>query len=209
MKIIGIHGPSRSGKDTICQILSYEYPLIQFEKQGFADMLKISAAKALGIEGDNAKLIRKMDEIKESGKVSTPFGSVSGREFLQKYGTEAHRNLFGDNFWLDQVIPDIDRPKRRFDGSYRTCDVLLIPDVRYQNEVGRILDAGGELWKVRREVKGHNTGHASEADLVAGWDLIIDNNESIEDLTFVVKNAFRRIANDIMNNRIQRAVGVA
>jgi len=208
MKIIGIHGPSRSGKDTICQILLEEFPLITFERQGFADALKISAAKSLGRKGDDKQLIADMDALKEEGQIHTPWGKISGREFLQYYGTEGHRNMFGDNFWIDQVIPEPTVPRKRFTGSHRTCNVLLIPDVRYQNEVGRVIDAGGELWKVRRDVKGHNTGHASEGELIAGWDLIIDNNESLEELRFVVKNAFRRIANEIIDNRVRRAIGV-
>jgi hypothetical protein len=207
MKIIGIHGPSRSGKDTVCQILMEEYPLIEFEKQGFADALKISAARSLGLDGSDTELVAKMDDLKEEGQIHTPWGKVSGRELLQYYGTEGHRNMFGNNFWIDQVIPDPMVSRKRFTGPHRTCDVLLVPDVRYQNEIGRVIDAGGELWKVRRDVKGHNTGHASEGQLVAHWDLIVDNNGSLEELRFVVKNAFRRVANEIMTNRVKRAVG--
>ena len=210
MKIIGIHGPSRSGKDTVCQILTEEFPLIKFQRQGFADALKISAALALGLRGPNdhdAELLAKMDKIKESGEIKTPFGTISGRQFLQNYGTEAHRTMFDEDFWVDAVIPDPSFPRLMVSGVIRDADVLLIPDVRYQNEITRIVKSGGEIWKVRRSVKGHNTGHASEGELTARWDLIIDNNESLEELRFVVKNAFRRIANEIMDDRIKRAIG--
>jgi hypothetical protein len=204
MLILGIHGPSRSGKDTIYRMLLEEFPLIKFERQGFADALKISAAKALGIEGDNSELIAKVDRIKESGQVVNPFGSVSGREFLQRYGTEAHREMFGSDFWLDQVIPNVHNPRERYMGFNRVCDVLVIPDVRYQNEIGRVNDAGGQLWKINRSVKGHVTGHASEGELVARWDRVIDNNGTKDDLRSDVKNAFNKIANQIINDRVTK-----
>jgi hypothetical protein len=204
MLVIGIHGPSRSGKDTVCQILLEEFPLIKFERQGFADALKISAAKALGIEGSNSELIAKMDRIKESGQVVNPFNSVSGREFLQRYGTEAHREMFGTNFWLDQVIPNVNDPRERYMGFDRTCDVLLIPDVRYQNEVQRVSDANGQLWKINRDVKGHTTGHASEGKLEARWNRVIDNNGTKDDLWSDVKSAFNKIADQIINDRITK-----
>jgi hypothetical protein len=204
MLVIGIHGPSRSGKDTIYRILLEEFPLIKFERQGFADALKISAAKALGIEGTEAEVIAKMDRIKESGQVVSPFGSVSGRKFLQKYGTEAHREMFGSDFWLDQVIPNVNNPRERYIGFDRTCDVLIIPDVRYQNEVQRVCNAGGQLWKINRNVEGHTTGHASEGKLVANWDRVIDNNATKDDLRSDVKNAFNKIANQIINDRVTK-----
>ena len=207
MLIIGIHGPSRSGKDTVCKILIDKFPMIKFEKQGFADALKISAAKAIGLEGTDAELVSKMDRIKESGQIRTPFHTISGRQFLQLYGTEAHRDMFGDDFWLDQVILDPSNPRKRIAGAHRTCDVLLISDVRYQNEVGRVIDAGGELWKVRRAVPGTTTGHASEGKLVARWDSVIDNNEGIDDLERQVMVCFNPIADGIINERVKKAVG--
>ena len=207
MLILGIHGPSRSGKDTVCKILVDKFPMIKFEKQGFADALKISAAKAIGLEGTDAELVSKMDRIKESGQIRTPFNMVSGRKFLQLYGTEAHRDMFGDDYLLDQVILDPSNPRKRVAGAHRTCDVLLIPDVRYQNEIGRVIDSGGELWKVRREVPGTTTGHASEGKLTARWDFVIDNNEGFDDLEKQVVVGFTPIANKIVNNRIERAIG--
>lgn len=207
MFVLGIHGPSRSGKDTICKILMEEFPLIKFERQGFADALKISAAKSIGRKGDDSQLIADMDALKEEGQIHTPWGKISGREFLQYYGTEAHRDIFGKDFWIDQVIPNPANPRERYQGFHRDCDVLLIPDVRYQNEVGRIIDAGGELWKVRKSVNGNETGHASEKELVASWYVTIDNNEGLEELKRNVKNVFNPIANKIINDRVKRAVG--
>jgi len=210
MKIIGIHGPSRSGKDTIYQILVEEFSTIKFQRQGFADALKVSAALALGLRGPDdhdAELIAKMDRIKESGQVKSPFGMISGRQFLQNYGTEAHRNMFGKDFWVDAVIPDPSFPKLMASGVIRNADVLVIPDVRYQNEVTRIVQSGGEIWKVRRDTQDDKTGHISEQELDANWDLVIDNNGTRDELRGTVRNCFNRIADEIINNKVTKAIG--
>ena len=204
MRVIGIHGPSRSGKDTVYQILLEEFPLIRFERQGFADALKISAAKSLGRKGSDKELIADMDALKEEGQIHTPWGKVSGREFLQYYCTEGHRDVFGNSFWLDQVIPNPDNPRKRYKGFDRIEDVLLIPDVRYQNEVQRVTDAGGQLWKINKQINGNVTGHASEAELKANWDRVIDNNGTLDDLISDVKNAFNKIANQIISDRVTK-----
>jgi len=207
MLVLGIHGPSRSGKDTIYQILLEEFPLIRFERQGFADALKVSAAKSLGLNGSDAELISKMDALKEEGQINTPWSKVSGRKFLQYYGTEAHRDMFGTDFWLDHVIRSPLSPRERYLAISLACVGHVVPDCRSQNEVGRVIDANGELWKVRREVTGHTTGHVSEAELKANWDLIIDNNGTKDELRATIKNCFNRIANNIINDRVNKAVG--
>ena len=202
MFVIGIHGPSRSGKDSVYKILKEEFPTIKFERQGFADALKISAAKAISAVGDDDDLIDFMDLLKENGQIEVKLSlseeenggfTVSGRKFLQYYGTEAHREMFGDQFWLDQVIPSPWIPEVRADKTIRDCDVLVIPDVRYDNEVERISQCKRfDLWKVLRDDNGNTTGHASEANLLADWDVIIDNNGSYDKLVEQVVDNFQK-----------------
>jgi hypothetical protein len=132
---------------------------------------------------------------------------ISGRQFLQNYGTEAHRNMFGKDFWVDAVIPDPSFPQLMASGVIRNADVLVIPDVRYQNEIARIVQSGGEIWKVRRDTQNDKTGHVSEQDLDANWDLVIDNNGTRDELRGTVKNCFNRIADEIVNNKVMKAIG--
>ena len=51
------------------------------------------------------------------------------------------------------------------------------------------------------------TGHASEGELTARWDFVLDNNETFEDLEKQVVVGFTPIANKIINGRIERAIG--
>jgi len=31
--------------------------------------------------------------------------SITGRQALQRYGTEGHRDVFGEDFWVDALLP--------------------------------------------------------------------------------------------------------
>lgn len=127
-KIIGINGFKRTGKgETGAAIESVVLdhlgcPIIL----GFADKLKILAARTLGFLGrSDEECIALMDEAKEKwvfditadtptslilgpmdtqGKYLTAKHRVTGRGYLQHLGTEA-RKIFGPDFWVDQVLP--------------------------------------------------------------------------------------------------------
>lgn len=176
MKVIGLTGVARAGKDTVAGIVVEELNEsgLDAKREGFADKLKISAALALGWSGDD--LVALMDDLKvggyvESGLDDTVTGGarISGREFLQRYGTEAHRDLFGDGFWVDALLP-----LRRWSVGYGgiaaepdrdDCDVLVVPDVRFDNEAQRILKYEGVIWRVSRPGIGAANGHASESGI--------------------------------------------
>lgn len=198
MRIIGLTGRARAGKDTVAQIIEGEFAAapgfagsnrpLRFVRQGFADALKVSAARALGFDGTAAECVAWCNRLKVDGTVYAYVDrtddhplELTGREYLQRYGTEAHRDVFGSDFWLDAVLP-----KRRDD-----CDLLVIPDVRFPNEARRVRERGGAVWRITRP--GHNpdvADHASEEPLPADLvDLTIWNNGTLDDLRDAVRAA--------------------
>ena len=194
MRVIGLTGPARSGKDTVAEIIAEALPG-EVHRQGFADALKVSAARALGFDGDTAACVRFCNALKGSGgsvttylpqdRLDDPSFVTSGRSFLQRYGTEAHRDVFGQDFWLDAVLPE----------GRDDCDTLLIPDVRFDNEAQRVLDRGGEVWAVRRPGVEAINGHSSEGGVPA--ELVsrtIDNSGSLTDLRRAVEAELLAVA---------------
>lgn len=203
-RLIGINGLKRSGKDTTAQIVAQEAQGVTI-RRAFADKLKIIAAKALGFERSDAALIALMDSMKEDAFFCVtyfePVGltrkvqhDLTGRQYLQWFGEHA-RTVFGDTFWIDQVLPNPEthaaysghKPAvsalRAMHGQF---DTLTVTDVRYPNEAERVLNLGGEVWEVTRpgcESDGHSTEVPLAPELVT---VKIKNAGSLDDLRATV-----------------------
>jgi hypothetical protein len=204
MKLIGINGFKRSGKDTTHQIINEMRRNVA--RAAFADKLKIMAAMALGFEGTDAELIALMDECKESWHFEIyehramldPFKFFNGREYLQWFGGNA-RKVFGDSFWIDQVLPNPARleaadwlalcREELYERYGFNTGILVVTDVRYPNEARRVLSLGGEVWEVVRPGLVSD-GHDSEQQLAR--ELItrtIDNRGDLDHLRYEVAMA--------------------
>lgn len=176
MKIIGLTGPAGSGKDTACS-MALEWcdeNDIAAERLAFADPLKCSAAAALGRPGSSAaEAIAFCNMLKQPGVdicMSAPNHSelgpsrftstlITGREFLQLYGTEAHRDVFGQDFWVEVT------ERKLAERSWTDLDVVFLTDPRFANEAGMIYEHGGELWHIARPDLDSVNDHSSEAGL--------------------------------------------
>lgn len=181
MRIIGLTGNMGAGKDTVASYL-VELESGVAKRQGFADLLKLSAARCFFPTCTQKQALLWCDWLKNHGLFGLReagdwpddevLTTTTGREFLQHYGTEAHRDVFGRDFWLDAVLPE----------GRDDCDLLVIPDVRFENEAGRIARRGGEVWRIERP--GHTgDGHSSEAPLPDAFiDRVIYNEGSLDDL---------------------------
>jgi hypothetical protein len=172
VKIIGITGKAGAGKDTSAAfILEWcEEQGLKALRWGFADLLKLSACRALGgsttipVEG----AVKFCDELKQDeGRITITLPTeplspireyqITGREFLQWYGTEAHRDTFDEQFWSNALWAHIDE-------HFPDVDVLVIPDTRFDNESRSVLSHEGEIWRVTRPGSGAGS-HSSEADI--------------------------------------------
>ena len=109
------------------------------------------------------------------------------REFLQKIGTEAMRNGLHTNTWINALMAEY-KP-----GSFYPVVAIedhdkypnwIITDTRFMNEVKAINEKRGFLVRVVRAGVGPINNHPSEIELAdySGYDYILDNNGSLEDL---------------------------
>lgn len=143
MRLIGLAGRARTGKDSIADRLDQH----GYFSLAFADPIRNILLNELGFPRDLATNEKEQD---------APEFGASYRKMAQTLG-DWGRALHPD-FWihrLEQHIDEFADPPQR----------IVITDVRYPNEAAWIRDRG-QLWHVRRpEVHGHTRPHSSEEGL--------------------------------------------
>lgn len=164
--LIGITGKRGSGKDTAYGIIE-EWAArnnLTAARRAFADPLKWSFARIWFPDVTLEEAVEWCDKIKLNSIIDAGNGvAVTGRQALQHYGYESHREIFGDQFWIDQVIP-VKNWRDKFSENGRLTDICVITDVRYENEAKRIREAGGTVWNIERDT-GSLDAHSSEAGI--------------------------------------------
>ncbi len=179
MKIVGIMGKAGVGKDTMADYLVGGF---NFVKIGMADPLKRICREVFDFSeqqlwGPSAERNRPdyrylrgkhLDEDEMVPQYLTP------RLALQTLGTEWGRAMY-ENVWVDHAIRSA---KKVLEGEWNYTQRegltghakftgVVIPDVRFINEVEAIVTAGGIVVRIKREIKTMTAGivgHASEAE---------------------------------------------
>lgn len=232
--LIGLTGRRGAGKDTAFQFIS-EWASergLSAHRRGFADSLKLSFARMFIPDISLEEAVNWCDELKrdwEPGGAYRPaqltvrWGRVdshstlteikhqiSGRQALQRYGTEGHRDVFGDDFWVDALLPTdmlppaggstegtigdmLNQPSwpMNFRGPLQAeaPDICVVTDTRFDNEARRINDLGGAVWEIDRgktDIDGHRSEDGIMGELV---DLVIDNHGDLDQLRDGVRAA--------------------
>jgi hypothetical protein len=99
-------------------------------------------------------------------------GKMTGREFLQFFGSEVSRRIY-EEIWVSRLMKDV-----ASEGSL----LAVIDDCRYPNEAEAIQNAGGKVIKLTRSA--HKDSHKSENafDKDYEFDAVLDNkNMSIHE----------------------------
>lgn len=164
MKIIGLTGLPRSGKDTFAERLVEHHSYV---RRAFATPLKAAAAILLGREMWEMEGREGFDR-----DAILPEWGFSTREFLQKFGTECLRNQIRQDFWVQHMRNELDMAAR---GDYS----VVITDVRFDNEAALVRELGGNVVEIRRPgLVGSN--HASDKGVCP--DAVVNNDLGIVDL---------------------------
>ena len=166
MKLIGITGKARSGKDTVARMLFAQHA---FTRIAFADPLKLAAQQMFGLSKEQTWGDHKKEEI-------IPYWGMSPRQMFQLLGNEAVKPVFGADIWI-----------KRWSMSYvifRDTDDVIVPDVRFDHEASHIRSLGGVIVEVQRGIGlvGSTGDHVSERGLSTLPEYTIDNNGTLEDL---------------------------
>ena len=205
--IIGVCGFIGSGKDTVADYLTNFHG---FRRESFANSLKDAVAHVFGwdrtmLEGRTKTAREWREQVDPWWAERLNMPNLTPRWVLQYWGTEVCRKSFHDDIWIASLENKLRNSK----------DDIVISDCRFPNEIKSIKDAGGIVVRVVRGDEPEwydaaidaNSGdrhmgwalgrkkledlkiHASETAWVGTkFDVILDNNASIDDLYLQVKS---------------------
>lgn len=153
MRLIGIAGPARAGKDTLCSYMLDNLDGIWL-RLSFADPLK-EMLRAIGVDcSDDAKAV-----------VSDDYG-VTPRHMMQTLGTEWGRNLIDGDIWVKAFA------------RLNAGKCVIVPDVRFENEAELVREHGVLIHLVGRG--GIEGNHVSENAIeFKPGDIVIDNSRDL------------------------------
>lgn len=172
--LIGLHGDSRCGKDTVAEILK-EYG---FEQRVMADPIRKILLRI------NPYIPHPMDPGATLDSVVDEYGWDTVKkmwpetvDYMINLG-QAARDIIAPDVWLAPVLRDL---------GERT----VISDIRQPNEYDAVKYFGGEVWHITRP----GTVPRGMDRLLNGYkfDAIIENNNTIYDLRMNVSDELRRL----------------
>jgi energy-coupling factor transporter ATP-binding protein EcfA2 len=173
--IIVLIGKIGSGKSTVADILKKQ----QYNELYFAEPLK-QFGISIGFTHDQIYGTQAQKNIKND------YYGVSGREFMQKVGTELFRNK------LDQVI-DMNLKGssiwvKNIERQLSLYDKIVISDCRFPDELSMLKKYNSIVIKLVRNYND-DASHISEQHIdEMNADYTIDNNGSIDDLNKTINN---------------------
>ena len=207
--IIGICGFIGSGKDTVADYLVNFH---EFRRESFASTLKDAVAAVFGwdrtmLEGRTKEAREWREQVDPWWAAKLDMPTLTPRWVLQYWGTEVCRKAFHDDIWIASLENKLRNSR----------DNIVISDCRFPNEIESLKRAGGNIIWVQRGTlpdwysdavsanQGNNVGlnamkmrkiHASEwAWLGSDFDVVVDNNGSIDDL-------YRQSASLVVSDKI-------
>lgn len=169
--IIGLSGYAQTGKDTVAEHLVGKYG---YRRIAFADPIR-KALYTLDplIEVAEFNSVHLSSAVNGMGWEETKRQSPETRRLLQVLGTEIGREMFGQDFWVNQAMKNA--------GKF---DKIVLTDVRFPNEFRAIKAREGIIIRIVKPGTGAVNGHASETALDNfSFDATIVNDGSIYELS--------------------------
>lgn len=180
--IIGLCGFARSGKNSVADVLAHSYG---FKTVAFADKMRkglLALNPLCPIDPHSQQqfgLVRKvrLQELVARLGWDDAKSIIEVRALLQRFGTDAGRNVLGENVWVDALLNDCVLHQN-----------YSVADVRFPNEANAIREHDGIVVRVMRPGVTAVNAHISERALDNFVeDTRIINDGSLDDLNLKVR----------------------
>lgn len=180
MKIIGISGYARSGKDTLGGFLVEDHG---YEQVSFAAALKavLYATNPICQMQEGMGAWHPVAEIVDAhgwdrAKEMSP-GEYGIRGLLQRLGTEAGRRILGEDIWVDTIMSTLNLGKK-----------YVFTDMRFPNEYDAVKQAGGNVVRIERPGIEAINPHISETALDGfAFETYVTNGGTLDDLREIAR----------------------
>lgn len=206
--ILGVSGLSGSGKDATADILVQDHG---FVKMSLADPMKQIARKVYAFTDEQLWGPSQARNAEDPRYPRADGSFLTPREALQQLGTEWGRKCYL-NTWVDvcvrtarELLVDggvqlkysqqlgLARRTDGLRGRTRSVFGVVVPDVRFKNELAGIREAGGLTLRVVRPgagLSGQHGLHPSETEQAGipdtAFDWVLQNTGTIDDLRMAV-----------------------
>lgn len=165
MKILGLGHYSRTGKDTFANAVIerlQKHTDLKASKIPFAWKLKQICHELYAWDGMREPEFYDTPDGEKYRDIKLPTIGKTPVEIWVAMGTPAIREQVYQPTWIDYLLK-----------SDLGLDVLVVPDVRFPNEVSAIKDLGGTLIKIVRPGYGPRNTVADQALVgFTGWDYV-------------------------------------
>lgn len=191
LRLIGLYGPSRAGKDSVAQVLEKDFG---FEQRAMAAAIRKILLDLNPCIRDNGGVVWEFADLFDNCHGDWDLiksRSLESVDYMIRLGQSCRDNL-SKTVWLDKVLPP--GVNDHLENGIKVC----ISDVRQPNEYHAIKQRGGQIWKVTRP----GTAKRGMDGLLEGYefDATIDNRGSLGDLRGIVQAV---IATDIRNREVK------
>lgn len=179
LEIIGLTGKKFHGKDTAANIIA---------KYSTSNVIRLSFAQPIKQALSFIHVIP-MDYFNDPDLKEKPLPDWNGRtprELAQWLGTDIYRNMFDRNIWIKNMELRI---KKYLNSEMDT--LILITDVRFEDEAEFVKNIGGNIWKIDRSqiIPISSDFHESEDGISDNMvDIFFDNNRDIGFLEEQIKS---------------------
>lgn len=163
MRLIGVSGRKRSGKDTFAARLTEAHG---FTRIAFADPMRELALALDPLISPGWRLSHIVHAHGWEGAKENP----EVRRTLQRLGTEGGRKVLGENIWVDTAMRT----------AHAAGGPVVFTDCRFPNEAHAVRRAGGLVVRIERAGLPNSDPHPSES-AIDDWtfDYVVRNDGTI------------------------------
>ena len=156
--LIGLAGRRGSGKTELAEHLVNK---LGYLRTSFAEPVRAGLMALDPYVGPSLRLSSLVDRVGWQRAKLRP----EVRRLMQRYGTEAGRDIHGRDCWVNHMIKRLNATE---------CPLIVIDDVRFENEAQMVSDRDGIVIKVQPNPESSKDCHDSELvqfeyDYAIGW----------------------------------------